>query len=686
VAEVVRAKDHTTLAGVMASSETDSRAPGKPQWSVSVVIPFTRRTSIGAAIESIRSQRFPMESVEIIVVGKGGGQLSNQWPDVIGVDTLTAVHPGKARNLGAAKASGEILMFLDDDCEADPDWIQEAFLELEDPSVGAASGMIAGKSTGFIARSVDFANFGQCQTSVRTEGRLWTASFAIKKRLFDQLGGFDERLRFQEDIEFCFRLNRAGYKTIYQPRIKVRHDHGRSTLREFLSYQYGNGRGAGLIVESGYPDLSFRNRLLSHVRNPMLYSLLVIPFSLVGTLMTVVANLRDHKEVVVLSPLVFLGKLSCQLGILRALIDRAIGGTWQAYGRQQTALKILQYSFFKRWFRTPRVLTLFVTSACNARCQHCFYWQNLNQKDDISLEEIEGLSQSLGKIDKLLIGGGEPFLRRDLPEICKIFFDNNEAGMVSIPTNGLTPSLIRNQLERILQAAQGRAVRLNISLDGTPGKHDMIRGIPGNFEKATQTYDAARRLQLRYPNLSVGINSCVMNANYDDMFAFYDEMPSRFPDVDLPGLILLRGTPYEKSLTLPDERRLAELHQHKRDKVGMSKALLWKLADYANYHLGLETLHQQKQVVPCEAGRILGVVEDNGDVKHCEMLPPIGNLREKSFAEIWESPEAIAVREKIVRGECHCTHECNLFESAMAHPMKGTAALARAIVKDKLGT
>ncbi|HLE03384.1 MAG TPA: radical SAM protein [Anaerolineales bacterium] len=667
----------------MVSFKSDLQAPGQASGLVSVVIPFTRPDSVGTAIRSVRSQHFPRECVEIIVVGKDAGQLARQWPDITGVDTSTKVTPGRARNLGAAKASGEILLFLDDDCEADPEWVRESILELKDPAVGAAGGMVAGKSSGFIARSVDFANFGQCQTGRRMEGRLWTASFAVRKTLFDQSGGFDESIRLQEDIEFCFRLNRAGYRTIYQPKIKVRHDHGRSTLHSLLTYQYNNGRGAGLSVESRYPDLSSRNRLLSRVQNPVLYSLLVVPFSVAGTLMTLMSNIREHKEIVALAPIVFIGKMSCHLGILRALIDQAIVGSWQRYGKLQTAAKILQYTLLKRWFKTPRVLTLFVTSACNARCQHCFYWQNLNQKDDISLEEIERLSHSLGKLDKLLIGGGEPFLRRDLPRICEIFFENNEAGMVSIPTNGLTPGLIRNQLERILKVAKGRSVRLNISLDGSQTKHDVIRGVQGNFEKAVRTYTAAQTLQRKYPNLSLGINSCVMDANYEDLFGFYDEMPTKFPDVDLPGLILLRGTPYEKSLILPDVRKLRELHRHKMEKVGAGKARLWKLADYANFHLGLETLREQKQVVPCEAGRILGVVEDNGNVKHCELLPPIGNLREKSFSEIWDSPQAKAARQRIVNGDCHCTHECNIFESLLAHPARGAGALARATIQDR---
>ena len=65
------------------------------------------------------------------------------------------------------------------------------------------------------------------------------------------------------------------------------------------------------------------------------------------------------------------------------------------------------------------------------------------------------------------------------------------------------------------------------------------------------------------------------------------------------------------------------------------------------------------------------VVDDNGNVRHCELLPPIGNLRDQSFDEIWNSPEAKAARQRIIARQCRCTHECNAFESLMANPLHG---------------
>ena len=107
------------------------------------------------------------------------------------------------------------------------------------------------------------------------------------------------------------------------------------------------------------------------------------------------------------------------------------------------------------------------------------------------------------------------------------------------------------------------------------------------------------------------------------------------------------------------------------------------MADKVNFNICLETIREKTQIVPCEAGRILGVVDSNGDVRPCELLPPIGNLREKPFSDIWVSDEAIASRKDIVAKQCHCTHECNIFESLVAHPMAGFKVLTKLMIRDR---
>ncbi len=70
---------------------------------------------------------------------------------------------------------------------------------------------------------------------------------------------------------------------------------------------------------------------------------------------------------------------------------------------------------------SPPFLILFINSLCNMRCEHCFYWQQLNQRDDLTFEEIVALSEELGAIENLNLSGGEPFLRKEFDVICRQF-------------------------------------------------------------------------------------------------------------------------------------------------------------------------------------------------------------------------------------------------------------------------
>lgn len=73
-------------------------------------------------------------------------------------------------------------------------------------------------------------------------------------------------------------------------------------------------------------------------------------------------------------------------------------------------------------------------------------------------------------------------------------------------------------------------------------------------------------------------------------------------------------------------------------------------------------------MVPCRAGILNAVVYSNGDVSVCEAHTPLGNLREKTFNEIWSSPEAQALRTSIANRECTCTNEVFLWPSIVYQP------------------
>jgi len=116
-------------------------------------------------------------------------------------------------------------------------------------------------------------------------------------------------------------------------------------------------------------------------------------------------------------------------------------------------LRLIKKYFWRRRL-SPEYVILIATSNCNLRCKHCFLWQknpygwgNLDQgKNDLTLEEIEKISLSMADFFFLNLGGGEPFIRKDLPKIAEAFYRNNHNQNLLIPTNGTLNNMIGSRL------------------------------------------------------------------------------------------------------------------------------------------------------------------------------------------------------------------------------------------------
>ena len=75
--------------------------------------------------------------------------------------------------------------------------------------------------------------------------------------------------------------------------------------------------------------------------------------------------------------------------------------------------------------RELETVILFTTGKCNAKCAMCFYANDMEKKaEDLSFDDIRKLSESAGEIKRLLLSGGEPTLREDLPEILEMLYKN----------------------------------------------------------------------------------------------------------------------------------------------------------------------------------------------------------------------------------------------------------------------
>ena len=326
---------------------------------------------------------------------------------------------------------------------------------------------------------------------------------------------------------------------------------------------------------------------------------------------------------------------------------------------------------------TPPFLILFINSICNLTCEHCFYWRNLNQRDDLTFEELRELSADLGPIENLNLSGGEPFLRPDFADVVRLFVRGNGVRQVYVPTNGYFVERTEKALQGVLEEDRLQLFAVELSLDGTAEYHNRFRGNKRSFEKAMETYDMLAELQRRDPRLRIHAISTATHENLGEIRALTDVLLERCPAMDHHNLAVIRGDRKDPSLLAPP---IAEYRQ-----LWNELTALWRAREEGRFGAVVEpmlqwakirTMEQERQVIPCSAGVLSGVVYANGDVAVCEIHPPIGNLRRASFTEIWSSPEAEALRRSIARGECWCTTEVFLWPSIVFQP----ASLARALV------
>jgi len=326
---------------------------------------------------------------------------------------------------------------------------------------------------------------------------------------------------------------------------------------------------------------------------------------------------------------------------------------------------------------TPRFLVLFINSICNMKCEHCFYWTSLNKKDDLTKEELFALSKSLGPVENLNLSGGEPFLRKEFSDICRQFITHNGVRQIYVPTNGYFTERTVRQVTQTLQEPSLELFVVELSLDGMPEFHDTFRVAKNSFRKAMETYEALVEVQASDPRLRIHCNSCATDRNMDEIKQLTSYLYERCPKMDHHNLAIIRGDRKDPSLGGPDLQCYEELFQYiRRLWAPREKGRYGSIVEPMLQWTKVQTIKQQRQVVPCLAGRLTGVVYANGDVSTCEILEPLGNLRQATFPEIWQSERAEKARQSIANKECFCTTEVFMWPSFTYAPLQLVRTMA----------
>src|SRR5512133_2917064 len=136
----------------------------------------------------------------------------------------------------------------------------------------------------------------------------------------------------------------------------------------------------------------------------------------------------------------------------------------------------LRYLVDRRGMK-PVYVILGLTYDCNSFCRTCFNWEQLRKEKEheLSTEELLKTIDSLDELLFVVMSGGEPFMRRDLPEICEALSKKKGAKQITIPTGAVSPDSIARQAEQILEKCPATQIVVNISIDHVGEKHDWIR-------------------------------------------------------------------------------------------------------------------------------------------------------------------------------------------------------------------
>ncbi len=319
---------------------------------------------------------------------------------------------------------------------------------------------------------------------------------------------------------------------------------------------------------------------------------------------------------------------------------------------------------------SPPFLIFFINSLCNMKCEHCFYWKQLNQKTDLTFAEIVALSEDLGRIETLNLSGGEPFLRKEFADICKQFIRRNFVEEIYVPTNGYFTARTITAIREVLKEPGLKEIGIEISLDGMPVFHDEFRKTRYSFHKAMETYVALEKLQEEDSRLQIYAISTATDTNISELKQLTTYLYDRCPKMAHHHLALIRGDRKNPTLQGPAMQDYKDLYEYMRSLwAPRDKSRTGALVEPMLQHVKARSAEAEEQVVPCRAGILSAVVHANGDVGVCEQRPPIGNLRENTFMELWTAHRTNQVRKSIKAKECYCTNEIFMWPSIVFQPI-----------------
>ena len=343
------------------------------------------------------------------------------------------------------------------------------------------------------------------------------------------------------------------------------------------------------------------------------------------------------------------------------------------------APRALLYEAMRRgWMKpiNPLTFTFSVTAACQSRCQTCnignVYLDNPKiAKNNLSLDEIEKVFKSLGRVYFFNVSGGEPFMRKELAEIIRLACVHLKPRLFHIPTNGIgtrqieavTLQLLKHMDEHLPASVP---ITIKPSIDGVGAVHDHVRGYKGNFEKLERTIDALLEIRQRHPRLHVDLGTVISNHNLQHLDEIEDWVHARGIESYRHEIAEQRAEFHNLGDPItPSPDVYAELVERFKAKIlenVKSKAPLTRLTEAVRmvyYDVAVQILKERRQVSPCYGGISNIHMNYDGEVWPCCVLggtQSLGRVRDFDYdvQALLRSDGARASRKYIADGNCAC--------------------------------
>jgi MoaA/NifB/PqqE/SkfB family radical SAM enzyme len=320
----------------------------------------------------------------------------------------------------------------------------------------------------------------------------------------------------------------------------------------------------------------------------------------------------------------------------------------------------------------PTVLIYNCTFVCDARCIMCNNWKRGNRKQDMTMEQLDGVMANpfWGAVENLNISGGEPTTRNDLPEMVEMFLRRlPRVRKVGINTTGLTPQRAIPQFEQIVRTCGEKDVLLSIrvSLDGVGETHNQVRQVKRGFDKAVQTIEAMAKLSRENPHFQFGLAATIFASNMED--ARHILSWAREKDLDIVFNMLrftdamLGNSDLKESIGLKSQEE-EFMRQFFLERVQEESVLSGQAFMYLHYADMIANGYLRTMPCPFRSQGLL--LNPDGMLFYCENSKAIGNVLDRGAEQVYFDAENIAYRNTFEETICaNCLSPCQVNVGAM---------------------